>query len=118
MTFDDSVKISEAAVYWFDDTGIGEFRPPNQWWIEWDSEGERQSVQNASEYGLRLDIFNHVTFNSATTHRVRIVAQLQDNMSSGLLEWRLILSLSWSLAARRLPVRQFTTRNAPAPTVC
>ena len=89
LTFDNSVVISEADVYWFDDTGIGECRSPDQWWIEWDNEGEWQSVQNASEYGLRLDIFNHVTFNSVTTHRVRIVAQLQDNMSSGLLEWRL-----------------------------
>ena len=89
LTFDNSVEISEAAVYWFDDTGIGECRSPDQWWIEWDREGEWQSVQNVSEYGLQLDIFNRVTFNSVTTHRVRIVVQLQDNMSSGLLEWRL-----------------------------
>ena len=57
--------------------------------MEWDNEGEWQSVQNASEYSLRLDIFNHML--CVTTRRMRIVVQLQDHMSSGLLEWQHIL---------------------------
>ena len=72
-----------------DDTGLGECRPPQSWWLEWDNNGHWQSVENLSEYGLKLDMFNSVTFDPITTQQVRISVQLPDNLSSGLLEWRL-----------------------------
>lgn len=89
LTYSELVRISAAAVYWFDDTGLGECRPPQSWWLEWDNNGHWQSVENLSEYGLKLDMFNSVTFDPITTQQVRIVVQLPDNLSSGLLEWRL-----------------------------
>ncbi len=89
LVFDEPVQISETSVYWFDDTGLGECRPPESWWLEWDNDGQWQEVEKPSEYGCQLDIFNTVAFNSVTTQKVRIMVQLKDNLSAGILEWRL-----------------------------
>ena len=89
LTFNEPVQISESSVYWFDDTGFGECRPPESWWLEWDNSGQWQPVKNPSKYGLQLDGFNSVTFDPVTTQQLRIVVELQDNLSSGLLEWLL-----------------------------
>lgn len=83
------ITISEVSVYWFDDEPAGGCRVPKSWSLQYMNEsGEWKDVQNASAYGVKKDAYNQVKFDSITTTALRIQAQLQDGMSSGILEWK------------------------------
>ncbi len=82
-------KLSAAEVYWFDDTGKGNVRPPKSWRVLY-RVGERWSpVTDASAFGTELNKFNRVSFSPVECNGIRVEAELQPNFSAGILEWKM-----------------------------
>jgi DUF1680 family protein len=83
-------KLSGAAVYWFDDTGIGACRVPAQWRLLWRDGDEWKPVKLLKDerYGTALDQFNKVSFEPVTTKELRLEVKLQPGFSGGVLKWR------------------------------
>jgi len=80
-------KVSSAQVFWFDDTGRGQCRIPESWKVLYKEGSSWKPVEGVSEYGVRKDLFNKVSFNAVETTGLRLDVQLQKNFSSGILEW-------------------------------
>ncbi len=89
LTFEQPQRISSVEVYWFDDTGRGGCRVPKSWEVQWHDGREWKPVASPSPYGVALDRFNRVEFDPVETASIRVVAQLQEGMSGGILELRL-----------------------------
>ncbi len=86
--FGKPVKLSEAAVYWFDDTGVGQCRAPESW---------RVLCQVGQEWkepaGLRMDPvardkYNRASFEAVETTALRLEVKLKAGFSGGILEWK------------------------------
>lgn len=89
--FDSPRTIDRAAVYWFDDRGIGgQCRVPASWKLLYRDGDQWRAVEGPTEYGVQRDRYNTVYFKPVTTSAMRIEVQLQDNYSGGMLEWRVI----------------------------
>ncbi|RYX86427.1 transcriptional initiation protein Tat [bacterium] len=89
LDFKSPQRISSASVYWFDDTGTGKCRVPASWRLLYrDGGAEWKPVPNASAYGVARDQFNSVSFAPLMVTGLRIEAQLQPNVSAGILEWK------------------------------
>ncbi|HJQ23559.1 MAG TPA: beta-L-arabinofuranosidase domain-containing protein [Blastocatellia bacterium] len=70
--FAKSATVSEADVYWYDDTGRGECRVPASWRVLY-KDGERwKPVENLQPYGSDKDRYNRVTFKPVTTTALRL----------------------------------------------
>jgi hypothetical protein len=82
-------KISQAQVYWFDDSPGGGCRVPQSWKLLYKDGEAWKEVPNASAYGLDKDKFNKVTFDAVSTTALRLEAQLQPEFSAGILEWQI-----------------------------
>ncbi len=78
--------VSEVAVYWFDDTGFGQCRVPASWHVEWYDGQTWQPVKAKGPYAVQRDRFNRVEFEPVKTTGLRLVVQLQENFSAGILE--------------------------------
>ncbi len=89
LSFEKPQRISCVEVYWFDDTGIGGCRVPKLWEVQWLDGETWQSVSGASRYEVVRDAFNRVTFDPVETTSIKLVVQLQEGMSGGVLEIRL-----------------------------
>jgi hypothetical protein len=89
LTFEKPQRISCVEVYWFDDTGIGGCRVPKSWEVQWLDGETWRSVSGASRYEVVRDAFNRVTFDPVETMSIKLVVQLQEGMSGGVLEIRL-----------------------------
>ena len=83
--------VSGIEVYWFDDTGFGECRPPEEWHIEYQDGATWKKVESTS-YGVDLDKWIRVTFPPVKTKAVRLVLKLQPQWSTGIHEWRILTS--------------------------
>ncbi len=81
--------ISELAVYWFDDTGVGECRVPAAWKAFYRSNGEWVPVKNIDPYGVERDTYNVVRVSPVKTDAVRLEIQLPEKFSTGIHEWRI-----------------------------
>jgi DUF1680 family protein len=81
--------ISSSEVYWFDDTGRGECKIPRSWRLLYKAGDDWKPVEDASEYSVKKDQFNRVTFKPVTTNAIRMEIQLPENFSAGIIEWRL-----------------------------
>ena len=86
--FDAPVRVSEASVYWFDDTGGGGCRVPASWRVLYKSGGEWLPVKAAGDYAVAKDGWNTVTFAPVRTTALRLEVQLQENWSAGVHEWK------------------------------
>jgi DUF1680 family protein len=84
--FPKAVTISEAAVYWYDDTGRGECRVPASWKLLYKRGDRWIPVSGVSEYGVEKDTFNRVTFTPVRTTGLRLELQSQDKFSAGIHE--------------------------------
>ncbi len=84
--FDEPRQIQEVAVYWFDDTGVGQCRVPARWRLEWWDGLQWQPVRAKNAYGVERDRFNRVLFEPVTTTRIRLLVQLREGFSAGILE--------------------------------
>ncbi len=88
VTYPKARKVSSAAVYWFDDEGVGSCRVPASWrLLYWDGKDWKPAA-NASQFGVAKDQFNEVTFDAVQTTKLRMEVQLQAGVSGGVLEWR------------------------------
>jgi hypothetical protein len=81
-------KISGTAVYFFDDTGGGGCRIPKSWRLLYKDGNSWKQVSNAGSYGVEKNKFNSVTFSLVQTSALRLEVQLQQDFSSGILEWQ------------------------------
>ncbi|MBR4751375.1 MAG: glycoside hydrolase family 127 protein [Thermoguttaceae bacterium] len=82
-------KLTSATVYWFDDDPTGGCRVPASWKIVYREPGsyEWKEVRTNDEYSCDRDRDVVVNFEEITASKVRIVAQLQENYSGGILRW-------------------------------
>jgi hypothetical protein len=81
-------KITSAAVYWFDDTGVGKCRVPATARLLYKA-GEEWKFVPGGEIGTKADTMNRITFAPVTTTALRLDTQLQPQFSSGIFEWQL-----------------------------
>jgi hypothetical protein len=81
--------VSEAAVYWFDDTGRGQCRVPAEWRLVWLDGTQWKPVKLAagSSYRTDLDCFDKVTFEPVRTQEFRLEVRLKPGFSGGVLKW-------------------------------
>ena len=91
--FDQPRAIGSVAVYWFDDTGIGECRLPAACELEYQStDGTWAPVLNNASapvtIGVLKDRFNEAHFPSVNAKSLRLKIKLPEGMSAGLLEWK------------------------------
>lgn len=87
--FDKPRRVSGTSVYWFDDTGIGRCRVPASWKLFYRDGDTWREVQGAGPYGVQPDQYNQVRFEPVTTSALKIEVRLQDQMSGGILEWKI-----------------------------
>lgn len=80
--------VSEAEVYWFDDTGTGQVRVPGSWRLLFKDGEEWKPVENATLYGAEKDRFNKVAFRPVTTGALRLEVTMQKEWSAGIQEWK------------------------------
>jgi DUF1680 family protein len=86
--FEKPRSIAKAAVYWFDDTGVGQCRVPKSWRLLRRSQGEWVPVAATAAYGVDADRMNQVTFSAVETDAVRLEVELKEGFSGGVLEWK------------------------------
>jgi DUF1680 family protein len=87
--YDKPRRLKASEVYWFDDEPQkGGCRVPASWRLLYRSGGEWKEVPHASEYGVKKDCFNRVTFDPVETTALRLEVKLQRDFSAGILEWR------------------------------
>jgi hypothetical protein len=86
--FDAPVRVSEASVYWFDDTGGGGCRVPDSWRVLYKSGEEWVPVKAAGVYGIAKDAWNAVAFAAVRTTALRLEVELQTDWSAGVHEWK------------------------------
>jgi DUF1680 family protein len=87
--FEKPAAVSQAEVYWFDDTGRGEVRVPQSWRLLYKEGDEWKQVENAGPYGVGKDLYNKVSFKPVTTSGMRLEIVMQPNWSAGVQEWKL-----------------------------
>jgi len=80
--------IDGVEVYWFDDTGFGECRPPAEWWVEARVGDDWKRIDGT--YGVALNSWNRVTFPTVTTSALRLKLKLQKDWSVGIHEWKIL----------------------------
>ena len=87
-TFDKPSVVSQAEVYWFDDTGTGECRVPASWRILYKEGDQWKPVETSEAYGVERDRYNSVAFRPVTTGALRLEVTLQPKWSAGIQEWK------------------------------
>ena len=94
--FDQPYEVSNVQVYWLDfDHYDGNFRVPERWALFYkDEAGSWHEVEDHTRYGVSKDCYNSVDFKPVTTRGLKIVAQLRQGESGGVLEWKVNASSS------------------------
>ncbi|MGA2361525.1 MAG: beta-L-arabinofuranosidase domain-containing protein [Candidatus Aminicenantales bacterium] len=87
--FKEPVRVSEASVYWFDDTGGGECRVPASWRIVYKAGDKWLPVAGAGSYGVAKDAWNTVRFALVRTTALRLEVRMQEKWSAGVHEWKI-----------------------------
>lgn len=85
--FAEATNVSEASVYWFDDTGHGECRVPKSWRLLYRDSGEWKPVANTCSYTCTKNALDTVTFAPVKTDALRLEVTLPEGFSSGVQEW-------------------------------
>jgi hypothetical protein len=88
FAFAQPTKVSEADLYWFDDTGRGEVRVPASWRLLYKDGDEWKPVTVNSPYGVAKDQYNKTSFTPVTTSGLRLEVTLQTGFSAGVQEWK------------------------------
>lgn len=83
-------KLSTSSVYWFDDTGRGQCRVPKSWKLTYQAPGsdEWREVETTDAYSVERDKEIVVNFKEIEAERIRLEIQLQENVSGGILKWK------------------------------
>ena len=87
--FEKPSHVSEAQLYWFDDTGRGEVRVPKSWRLLYKDGDRWTAVENLDNYGVEKDRYNKVMFKPVTTSGMRLEVTMQAGWSAGIEEWKL-----------------------------
>lgn len=101
-TFNGLCQVSQVSVYWYDDTGFGQCRVPQSWWVEYLAGTNWLPVPGAGSYGVAANQFNTAQFSPVQTTAVRLHVQLKSGYSGGILEWQVPAEPVASLATRYL----------------
>jgi hypothetical protein len=88
MTFAKASTISEAQVYWFDDTGRGGVRVPQSWRLLYRDGSDWKPVAASTPFGVAKNQFNVVRFTPVTTAALRLELVMQPNVSAGVQKWQ------------------------------
>ena len=88
--FDQPYEVANVQVYWLDfDHYDGNFRTPASWVLYYKAEdGQWKEVEEHSPFTVDKDCYNSVDFKPVRTQELKIVAQLQQGQSGGVLEWK------------------------------
>ncbi|HEY1184933.1 MAG TPA: glycoside hydrolase family 127 protein [Bryobacteraceae bacterium] len=87
--FAEPVTVSEAALYWFDDTGHGAVRVPASWRILYRDGTAWKPVESTGGYGVEKDRYNKIAFRQVTTTALRVEVTMQPSYySAGIQRWR------------------------------
>ena len=81
--------VSEAQVFWFDDTGSGGVKVPASWRLLYKDGDQWRPVEASSAYTVDRDKWNVLSFRSVTTTAVRLEITAQAGVSSGVIEWKI-----------------------------
>lgn len=87
--FKEPVRVSEASVYWFDDTGGGSCRVPASWKLLYRAGEKWRPVSGAGPFGVAKDAWNSVRFSPVRTTALRLEIQAQKDWSVGVHEWKI-----------------------------
>jgi hypothetical protein len=88
-TFKAPATVSEADLYWFDDTGRGECRTPLSWRLFYKDGDTWKPVETQDTFGVDKDRYNVIKFRPVTTTGMRLEVKLKPNWSAGIEEWKL-----------------------------
>lgn len=86
--FPQRTPVSQAEVYWFDDTGRGSCRVPASWRLLYRDGEAWKPVAAEGTYGVAKDRGNRVGFRAVETDGLRLEVELQKGFSGGVLEWK------------------------------
>ena len=88
--FDKPYEVSNVQVYWLDfDHYDGDFRVPESWTLFYKADdGQWREVEQHTPFTIMRDCYNSVDFKPVRTQELKIVAQLQQGVSGGVLEWK------------------------------
>jgi hypothetical protein len=87
--FDQPYTVSSVDVYWLDfDHYDGDYRVPSAWTLYYKAGNRWQPVKAKGAYPLLKDAYNHLEFEPVQTTDLMITAQLQQNASGGVIEWK------------------------------
>jgi hypothetical protein len=91
MEFAKPRSVHAVRVYWFDDTGHGDYRLPAAWRVSrrGGKEWKPVALKPASKYASAIDAWNSVQFDAVETDALRLDVELQPEFSAGVLEWEL-----------------------------
>jgi hypothetical protein len=87
LNFSQPKKVTEAEIYWFDDTGNGQCRLPASWHLLYRDGDQWKRVEESSVTPVTADKWNALAFRPVETSALRIEAQLQPGFSAGILRW-------------------------------
>ncbi len=89
--FDRPYAVSGVEVYWlaFDHYDVS-YRVPSAWKLYYKAGDAWKEVEALTPYGVEPDKYNRVDFTPVTTTGLKIVADLQEGMSGGIIEWKVI----------------------------
>ncbi|HJP83330.1 MAG TPA: beta-L-arabinofuranosidase domain-containing protein [Fimbriimonadaceae bacterium] len=88
-TFPENRTFQRARVYFFDDTGKGFCRVPASWKLQVKVGGQWQDVEPIEAYSTIKDGWSEVKFKPVGGKEIRLVAQLKEGFSAGILEWEI-----------------------------
>jgi hypothetical protein len=78
-------ELSQASVYWFDDTGSGQCHVPESWRVLWLDGATWRPVADTTPYTVAADQLNTTSFTPIRTQLVRVEAVLRPAYSGGVL---------------------------------
>ena len=100
-TFNGLCQVGQMSVYWYDDVPIGGgCNTPQSWSVQYLAGTNWVTVTGASSYSVAPNTFNSVSFTPVLTTAVRLVVQLQNGYSGGILAWQVPATPVSSLALR------------------
>jgi hypothetical protein len=89
-TFEEPAEISATEVYWFDDTASrGGCRLPASWRLLYLDGDDWRPVRTGGTWGVEIDAWNRVEFETVRTNAVRLEIVSQENWAGGIHEWRI-----------------------------
>ncbi|RLD50397.1 MAG: glycoside hydrolase family 127 protein, partial [Bacteroidetes bacterium] len=86
--FKEITPVSFLHVYWFDDGPNGGCRIPKSWKVLYMDDGKWKEVRKHGKYPVSKDGFNTIEISPIETTSIRLVIELQDGFSGGILEWK------------------------------